>query len=54
MSNKLKEFVEEILKKAEEKEMSVEDVHLLPLALQMELEKGRWVKRPYERKVPQE
>ncbi|MCH5340089.1 MAG: hypothetical protein J1E01_01350 [Acetatifactor sp.] len=52
MSEKLKEFIEFVLNSAEEKELTVEDVHFLPLALQLELEKNRWVTSPYKRKMP--
>lgn len=53
MSDKLKAFVDEVFKNAESRQLTVEEVHLLPLAMQMELEKTKWVRTPYKRKMPQ-
>lgn len=54
MSDRLKEFAEDILKYAEIKGYSVAEVHQLPLAIQMILEEEHWIKDPYKRRLPQE
>ena len=54
MTEKLKQFVDEILEKAEKEGLTLKETHCIPYALQMEFEKEQWIDAPFKREKPQE
>ena len=54
MTERLKQFVNEILEKAEKEGLSIKETHCIPYALQMEFEKKQWIDAPFKRTKPQE
>ena len=54
MTEKLKQFVDEILEKAEKEGLTLKETHCIPYALQMEFEKEQWIDAPFQREKPQD